>query len=120
MIIDLFNFFMIFIIIIIAFATIFFNLLNNSSPQYKTFFTTLRVLIEMMYGQVSFDSFKNNILIASILINIYTFFTTVLLLNLLIAMLTNTFNKINEKSSLENTTNLYFNYLALKPDKCKI
>ena len=70
-----------------------------------------------MYGQISYSGFTSNITLASIFINIYAIIVIILLLNLLIAILSNTFEIVNAKSSLENSRILFENYLQKKPNK---
>ena len=117
MVLDLVNFFVIFIILILAFGTIFWNSFDESHPEYVTYVRTLRQLILIMYGQVDFSGFTDNITLASVFINIYAVAVIILLLNLLIAILTNTFETINKQSSLENSRILFENYLQRKPNK---
>lgn len=115
---NLISFFVLFGIIILAFASICFNLFDQYNPeQYGTFWVTLRTLMLLLFGQVDFTLFKENNLLAGIVINIYEIITFVLLLNLLIAILSNTFNSYNQKSNLQNSSVLYNDYLAKRPDK---
>ena len=115
---NLMNFFVMFGIIILAFCTICYNLFDQFNPeQYGTFWLTLRTLILYIFGQVDFTLFKEQNLMAAIIINIYEVITFVLLLNLLIAILSNTFNSYNDKSNLQNASVLYNDYLSKKSDK---
>ena len=95
MIVDLISFFVIMVIIILAFATVFWNAFTDSNDDYKNLYKTILTLITTMYGQVGFDHFYQNATLGSIFVNIYSIVTIILLLNLLIAILTNTFDKVN-------------------------
>ena len=115
---NLLNFFVLFGIIILAFASICFNLFDQYNPAlYGTFWVTLRSLILLIFGQIDFSGFTGNNLLAAIILNLYMIITFVLLLNLLIAILSNTFNSYNQKSNLQNASVLYSDYLAKKADK---
>lgn len=115
---NLLSFFVIFGIIILAFASICFQLFDQYNPaQYGTFWLTLRTLMLLIFGQVDFIQYKENNLVAGIMVNFYEVITFVLLLNLLIAILSNTFNSYNQKSNLQNASILYNDYLAKRPDK---
>ena len=115
---NLMSFFVILGIIILAFASICFNLFDQYNPeQYGTFWVTLRTLVLYMFGQVDFSNFTDQFALAAFLVNIYEIITFVLMLNLLIAILSNTFNSYNQKSNLQNASVLYNDYLSKKPDK---
>ena len=115
---NLMSFFVILGIIILAFASICFNLFDQYNPeQYGTFWVTLRTLVLYMFGQVTFDRFTDQFALAAFMVNIYEIITFVLMLNLLIAILSNTFNSYNQKSNLQNASVLYNDYLSKKPDK---
>lgn len=51
------------------------------------------------------------------MLNIYSFLTFVLLLNLIIAILSSDFTEVSERGNLENANTLYFHYHIRKPDK---
>ena len=114
---DLFHFFLIFIIIILAFAVLCYDLFDGSHEKFKTFPITLGTLLEITYGQVFFKGFTSNQTLAAVIITIFSIISIVILLNLLIAILSNAYSIINQRSNVENANILYENYLLRKPNK---
>ena len=119
MIYDLLNFMIIFCVILIAFALILFDLLNQSQEAFISFADTIQTLLLFTYGQVNYTGFTQNETLGSFLISVFSFISIIILLNLLVAMLNNTYRTIYERSNLENANIFYINYLARKPDKYK-
>lgn len=119
MVLDLMNFMVIFTIILMAFALILYDLLSESQAYFVTFADTIQSLLLITYGQVFYDGFTKNETLGSMLITIFSFISIIILLNLLVAMLNNTYKTIYERSNLENANIFYLNYLARKPDKYK-
>lgn len=112
------TFFVILAIIILAFASICAYLFDQVDPsEFGTFWVTLQTLLVFMFGQIEFFNFTDDLLLAGIIINLFEITTYVLLLNLLIAMLSNTFNSLTTMSNLQNASVLYNDYLSKKPDK---
>ena len=105
-------------IIILAFASICMNIFDKDDPEnYGNFWVSLRSLIKIMFGPLSFDNFQTNELMAGLILNVYAFLTFVLLLNLIIAILANDFFEVSELGGLENAKTLYFKYLNMRADK---
>lgn len=117
MIKELINFFLIFSIIILAFTLICYDLLDESHYKFSTFALSIRSLLEITYGQIFFDGFTQNEVLASVIITIFSVLSMIIMLNLLVAILSNAYSTINERSNLENANILYENYLIRKPDK---
>lgn len=117
MIKELVFFLIIFAIVILAFALLTYDLLDHSHPRFASFELSIRTLLEITYGQIFFDGFTSNQTIAAFLITIFSIITMVVLLNILVAILSNTYQTINQRSTLENASILYENYLLRKPDK---
>lgn len=111
-------FFVVFGIIILAFASVCLYLFDLSNPkEFNGFFLTIRSLILIVFGQLDFSNFDDDNLVASLILNIYAVLTFILLLNLLIAILSSTYVQFIDKSSVENSFILYSNYLLKKPEK---
>ena len=117
MIRELLNFFLIFSVIILAFGLISYDLLDASNDRFATFELSIRTLLEITYGQIFFDGFEGNETLASVIITIFSVISMVIMLNLLVAILSNTYSTINLRSNLENANILYDNYLSRKPNK---
>jgi hypothetical protein len=71
MVFELLTFFIILCIMILAFATIFYNIFDKANTNYSTFGRTVTALVAVGFGQVSFDDFHDKQITASILINLY-------------------------------------------------
>lgn len=117
MIYELINFFLIFALIVLAFALICYDLLDASNWRFGSFEMSIRTLLEITYGQVFFSGFSDNITLETVLITIFSVIGMVIMLNLLVAILSNTYSTINLRSSLENANILYENYLNRRPEK---
>ena len=119
MIFDLMNFMIIFVLILMAFSLIIYDLLSQSHKNFNSFADTVQTLLLITYGQVFYDGFTQDETLGSMLITIFSFINIIILLNLLVAMLNNTYKTIHDRSNLENANIFYLNYLARKPDKYK-
>lgn len=117
MLFDLIDFLIIFAVIILAFSLILYDVLSESHFYFNSLISTIRTLLFVTYGGVFFDGFKDNETLGSVLIIIFSLVSIILLLNLLVAILNNTYKTIFERSNLENANIFYSNYLARKPDK---
>jgi len=118
MIKKLIGFMIIFAIIVLAFALLSYDLLDKSNDRFGSFEMSIRTLMEIAYGQVFFNGFSSNETLAVFIITIFSIITMVIMLNLLVAILSNTYQTINERSTVETASILYENYLIRKPDKC--
>ena len=117
MIYELLNFFLIFSVIILAFGVICYDLLDSSHYRFSSFELSIRTLLEITYGQIFFDGFSDNQTLAAVLITLFSVISMIIMLNLLVAILSNTYATINTRSGLENANILYQNYLSRKSNK---
>jgi hypothetical protein len=69
------------------------------------------------YGAIRFDSLESRVEIGSILIIMFSFSSLIILMNLLIAILSNTFVLISKRSKLEQAAILYENYKDKRVDR---
>ena len=69
------------------------------------------------YGQLNFNDYTGREEIGSVLLIIFSIMSLIILLNLLIAILSNTFNMISKQSKLEQAEILYEAYKDKRVDK---
>ena len=106
MIKELFSFIIIIVITIMAFSSVL-NILYGNIDSYTDLFTTNKTLFSSWLGGFSFESLDSG---SSIILAIYLLISNVILLNLLIAILSNTYNQILERSNMEY---VFFNNLFI-------
>lgn len=117
MIKELIYFLIIFAITILAFSILAADLFQDSNQKFVDFEISVRSFLQITYGEVFFDGFSSNETLGSIMIVIFSVITIVILLNLLVAILSNSYFIISQRSNVENASILYENYLIRKPDK---
>ena len=103
MIFDMLSFFIILFIDFFAFGSSFYLLFGNSFNLFDSFFNSLRHIISFGLGNYEYF-YGNNItieIISTILIILFLFITNIILFNLLIAILSNVYSKIIERSNIE-------------------
>lgn len=88
MIKNLFSFLVILLVTILSFSTLFNILYRSSLAPYSSYALTVRTLIGVTLGNISFDDHDAW---ASIFLIFFILLTNIILLNLLIAILTNAY-----------------------------
>lgn len=79
-----------------AFVTLFFIMFEDSNDDFKNLFTSIRTSASMILGNFSLENFYNEENLGVILIIVYMIITNILALNLLIAILSTTYEVIKE------------------------
>jgi len=96
---DVFNFLVLLIVILIGWSYILTQLFRSYLFEYRTVFVTITTLIKSVLGGVEFVDNIGNIIqetVGNILLAIFSLVALILLINLLIAMMGNTYDQIQE------------------------
>jgi hypothetical protein len=89
---DLLGFLTILLVVVGSFSTIFFILYRKDVENYETLGNTLKTIFLASLGDFSFDDHKS---FSTILLIVYILLGNIILLNLLIAILSNTYTQID-------------------------
>jgi hypothetical protein len=94
------NFFIIFICLLVCTSAVFTALFNKSNDNFKDFSMSVRMLYSGALGGFDLTTFTDDKVLGSILFSIYLLMANVMLLNLLVALLSNVYtNLINRIDS---------------------
>ena len=120
MIKDLLNFFVVLLIVLLAFTSLFNILYRNDSQQYSSLYFSFQTILSAALGAFTFDTSDNLSYSygSTAILTVYLFLTNIILLNLLIAILTNSYEKTIERSTLEHSLVIYSEYKLQRPHKC--
>jgi hypothetical protein len=116
---DLLSFLVILGLIYLAFASIFYILYKSSYAEFETFLLSIRQMFSSSLGTfVFFNEGSNfNKFSLSLITVVYMLLTNIVLLNLLIAILSNTYSVIIARSNTEYALILHESYQTLKFNK---
>jgi hypothetical protein len=102
------SFFAVFIIFLLAYATIMKDYFRDANPdKWGNFWLSIRTLLLNSYGQVNFKGYTKYEAEASFLTIIFGIISIVLMLNLLIAILSNIFVTIHKRGAMESSIILF-------------
>lgn len=96
------NFLVLFFCLMVCFAAVFTSLFNESSADYETFTKSVRTLYSSAIGVFDFTAFTENEALGGILLGAYLLAAHVLLLNLLIALLSNIYSEVITRVDAEH------------------
>ena len=114
MIKNLISFIGILVIVIVSFSSIFNILYRSQQEEFHTILISVRYLIASSMGNFTFDS--SNFVSSVILIG-FLFLTNIVLLNLLVALLTNTYTEILQRGNMEYSLIIFYDYCKYKYNK---
>ena len=119
MIKDLLNFFIVLMITLFAFASLIHFLLETKISDYSNLWYTVRTLIFATLGSFGSTTLtdKTAQILNSLFLIVFLFISSMIMINLLIAILSNTYSKVIDKSQMEHSLILYDYYVKMKFDK---
>jgi len=96
------NFFIIFGCLGLCCAAVFTSLFNDTSPKFESFSISLRSLFAAALANFDLEAFTDNKELGGILLGVYLLMANVMLLNLLIALLSNIYSDLSVKVDAEH------------------
>ena len=111
---DMVQFFTIFVVFAMGFTQAFHMILNTDPENPYIFFSSLRTSVEVLLGEVSLDvdeKVTNYPIVAYVMMVVYVILVTILLLNLLVAMMSTTYSEIQDEADV--IWNMEFSRLIL-------
>ena len=117
MVFDLMSFFFILLFVLLIFATLLFSFFNSSVLENQNFLDVIFSLLGAAFGNFNLTLDNSYSLAYSIILLVFMFFFTIILFNLLIAILSNTYTNMIEKGNMEYGYVLYQNKKYKKYDK---
>lgn len=127
----LMKYILIYSLFIICMSAVFTSMFFGSSQQFESFTTSLITLIGPFVQQFDTKGFKHNNLLGAIILIIYTSLTAIMLINLLIAVLSNVYDELSKQVDASHRAilinyyenikwNKYFGYTILLPNPLNI
>ena len=111
-----FTFFVLIICITFLFAQCFCLFFKHSNDDFDYFYNSFLALFNTAFGQVEFN-FTNLDIFGIFLLIFFTTLSNICLFNLIIAIVTNLFNKVEEKAEAENRAKLILTHERIKWDE---
>lgn len=96
------NFFIIFLCLLVCTSAVFTALFNKSNPDFVDFSMSLRMLYSGAIGEFNLTNFTDDKILGSILFSIYLLLANVMLLNLLVALLSNIYTNLIDRIDSEH------------------
>jgi len=96
------NFFIIFLCLLVCTSAVFTALFNDSNPDFIDFSMSLRMLYSGALGEFDLTKFTDDKILGSILFSIYLLLANVMLLNLLVALLSNIYTNLVDRIDSEH------------------
>ena len=111
-----FTFFILIICITFLFAQCFCLFFKHSNDDFDLFYDSFIALFNTAFGQVEFN-FTDLDIFGIFLLIFFTTLSNICLFNLIIAIVTNLFNKVEEKAEAENRAKLILTHERIKWDE---
>eukprot|EP00357_Protocruzia_adherens_P031497 CAMPEP_0115041128 /NCGR_PEP_ID=MMETSP0216-20121206/45322_1 /TAXON_ID=223996 /ORGANISM="Protocruzia adherens, Strain Boccale" /LENGTH=1393 /DNA_ID=CAMNT_0002422665 /DNA_START=89 /DNA_END=4270 /DNA_ORIENTATION=+ len=103
---DVISFLVIDILLIMSFAIVYTMLFAMHSDKFNNFSTSLITLVDATFTKYEYD-FKDRAAFGTVCLHIFLVFNAILMVNLLIAILSNTYSKFSERADVEYNKILY-------------